>query len=78
MNDQQASPLKDMMKGAFVGAVVVTVIAVLANKDTRDKIAKGVKDAISEMQKRADDISREAKDKYEKTIKSGEDSGANR
>lgn len=72
------SPARDIFKGAIIGAAVATTLALLSNKDTRNKIVKGVKDTMSHMQKRTDEMGREAKEKYEKTIRHGEESDANR
>lgn len=68
MNDSKnSSAARDMFRGAVIGAAVATAVALLMNKDTRQKVTKGVKDAYSEIQKRAKEMGAETKEKYEKT-----------
>lgn len=74
MNSQQnSSAARDIFKGAIIGAAVATAMAVLINKDTREKITKGVKEAMQEVKKRKDEMSKETKDKIDKTIRDEED-----
>ena len=74
MNQQSnSSTARDMVKGAIIGAAIASVIAVLANEETRKKITKSVKDAMHEMKKRKEEMEKNTKDKYEKTMRDGED-----
>lgn len=75
MNNHQISgPARDIFKGAIIGAAVATAVAVLMNKDTRDKVTKGVKDAMHEMKKRKEEMKKEAKEKIHQTAERMEES----
>lgn len=60
---------KNIIVGAIITAGIAGMIAALSNKQTRDKIAKGIKSGISEIKRRsnsAEDELRELKERYER------------
>lgn len=59
---------RDIFKGAIIGAAVAAAVAVLANKDTREKITKSVMDAISEMKKNMKQMGQDASNKVENKL----------
>ncbi len=77
-NQSNSTTARDMIKGAIIGAAIASVVAVLANEETRKKITKSVKDKFNEMKKRKEEMGRNAKEKYEKTMKEGEDLSSDR
>ena len=59
---------RDIFKGAIIGAAVAAAVAVLANKDTREKITKSVMDAMAEMKKHMKNMGQEASNKVENKL----------
>lgn len=73
MNNQQSVSGKDIVKGAVIGAAIASVVAVLMNKDTRDKITKSMKDTMDDMKRRAEKTKKEAKEKAERATEQMEE-----
>lgn len=56
---------KNIIIGAIITAGIAGIIAALSNRSTREKLAKGIKDGINEVKKRAGSAGEEVKERYE-------------
>jgi hypothetical protein len=64
----KAKDTKNIVAGAVIAAGVAAAgAAALAHKPTRKKIIKGVRGALTEVQKRTSELGQDAKEQYEKT-----------
>ena len=68
---------KNIIVGAIITAGVAGLVAALSNKNTREKIARGIKKGIDEVQRRAKttnaDLKEEIRDSYERTKERSEE-----